>query len=195
MITIAQAFEQFKDLAQDLPQDDSVMLSEGWHNYTDGLCKDGELTDLQYQHCPAYDDTMPDDDREYILNGMGVGMTSTGLATRRDVPADSFSADASHWQVKITRGSVWSIITNYSMGSAHRGKPDLCDVIYSLLMDIQMDEDFEGFCGDMGYDSDDPDERRKAKKTHKAIAKIRTAMAGMFTPAEIDDLNTLFEDF
>lgn len=193
--TIAQAFEQFKELAQDLPQDDIIMLSEEWMNYTDGLCKDGELTDLQYQHCPAYDDDMPDDDREYILESMGVSMTSTPLATRRDIDPSMWSQNASHWQVKITRGSVWSIITNYSMGSAHTGQPDLCDVIYSLLMDIQCDEDFQGFCDDMGYDSDDPDELRKAKKTHRAIAKIRTAMTGMFSPAEIDDLNTLFEDF
>ena len=211
-ITIAQAYEQFKELAQDLPQDDIVMLSEEWNNYTDSLCKGGELTDLQYQHCPAYGESMPDDDREYILDAMNISMDSTSLAARRDVDPSEWGDTASHWQVKITRvsvwsvitnysmesahrGSVWSVITNYSMGSAHTGDPDLCDVVFSLLSDIQTDEDFQGFCDDMGYDPDDPDELRKAKRIHKAFAKIRTAMAGMFTFQETDDLNTLFEDF
>jgi hypothetical protein len=190
-MTITQAFAQFKELAADLPQDDIVMLSEEWSNYTDGLTKDGELTSLQYQHCPAYGETMPDNDVEFILDAMNVSMTSTSIAQRRDIPEGNFSPNASHWQVQIRRGSVWSIVINYSMGSVHTGEPDLIDVMHSLLMDIQCDEDFQGFCDDMGLDSDS----RAAKKMHEAIAKIRTAMAGMFTFSELDDLNTLFEDY
>ena len=189
-VTIAQAYEQFKELAADLPQDDIVMLSEEWSNYTDGLTKDGQLTDLQYQHCPGYDEDMPGDDLEYILDAMGVKMESDRRHTRPG--AGQWGTGSSHFLVKLSRGSVWTFSTFYSMGSAHGdNSPDLCDVVHSLLTDISCDDDFQGFCDDLGYD---PDEGA-SRAIFKAIATIRVKVAGMFTHSELDALNTLFEDY
>jgi hypothetical protein len=188
-ITIAQAFAQFKELTIDADHSDVVMMSEDWSNYTDGLTKDGELTSLQYQHAPSYDDPMPDDDREFILEAMGVTMTAERVQRRPNMKV--WDTGASHWKVMIKRGSVWSFYTHYSMGSALPAEPDLCDVMHSLLTDIQCDPDFEDFCNDIGYDVEDEDSRA----LFNAINKIRVKMAAMFTYSEHDDLTTLFEDY
>ena len=52
-MTKAEAVEQFKETV--LPSifkrhgtSDEPALSEAWNNWTDGLCKDGEITDRQY---------------------------------------------------------------------------------------------------------------------------------------------------
>lgn len=188
-ITISQAFEQFKELAADIPIDDVVMLSEEWSNYTDGLTKDGELTALQYQHAPSYDDPMPDDDREHVLEAMGVTMVAERRQRR---PNDvGWAVDATHWRVLIKRGSAWSFPTFYSMGSAFTGEPYLLDVMHSLLTDISCEGDFKDFCADFGYDPDED----SSKATFKAVGQIRLKMAAMFKVSELTDLQTLFEDY
>lgn len=53
-ISLSQAFAQWQELAADIPQDDAPMLAESWNDYTDSLCKDGALCDLQYHYAPVY---------------------------------------------------------------------------------------------------------------------------------------------
>jgi hypothetical protein len=107
-ISLSQAFAQWQELAADIPQDDAPMLAESWNDYTDSLCKDGALCDLQYHYAPAYDEEMPgdgsrfdplSDDREFILDALGVTMR----ATRKDGPREGWDASASHWRVTLAR--------------------------------------------------------------------------------------------
>ena len=194
-ISLSQAFAQWQELAADIPQDDAPMLAESWNDYTDSLCKDGALCDLQYHYAPAYDEEMPgegsrfdplSDDREFILDALGVTMR----ATRKDGPREGWGASASHWRVTLRRDRA-SMTTDYSMGSAHVGEPELCDVLNCLLSDAEAGaQSFDDFCDEFGYGTDS----RKAEKTWRACKVTAVGLARLFSASELSDLRELFED-
>lgn len=197
LISLSQAFEQWRELAADIPADDGPMLSESWNNYTDSLCKDGELSDLQYHYAPAYDDPMPGngstydhlaDDRAFILDAMGVSIRSRQVDSRPG--ADQWDSNATHWRVTIKRGGK-SFSTHYSMGSALRGNPELQDVINSLLMDSDSADDFESWADNLGMDTDS----RRAYAAWQACKRIARDMGRLFSADELDDLRELFGDY
>lgn len=197
-INLSQAFDQWQELAADIPKNDYPMLAESWNNYTDSLARDGNLCALQYHYTPAYDEPMPGsgsrfdalaDDRAYILDAMGVGMKSKRAESRAD--AEEWGAGASHWRVTITRAGK-RIITAFSMGSAHMGKPALCDVVGCLLRDIEYANDsFSDWCDALGLDSDS----RKAERTWRACKRTAAAMARLFSASELAELSELFADY
>lgn len=197
MLTYREAFDSWESdikpaVVAQYGADDSVALSESWNDYTDALCKDGELTALQYHYCPSWDDEMPDDDREFILKEMGVRVTSERIPHRTDNLDQDWDDSASHWAVEIRRGAEKFSI-NYSMGSAHKGNPDPLDVVFSLLSDIRdvEDREFEDWAGDMGFDPDS----RKAERVFEACRETLANMRNLFTDLEMEDLQTLFEDY
>lgn len=52
-ITKAQALSQFKEFNKDFLtkyKDDIPAKREAWNNYTDSLCKDGQITERQYNN-------------------------------------------------------------------------------------------------------------------------------------------------
>lgn len=77
-ITLEQAFDQWESEIKPLiiakyGENDTPALSESWNDYADSLCKDGQLSELQYRFCPAFDsEEMPFDDKEYILKQLGI---------------------------------------------------------------------------------------------------------------------------
>lgn len=197
MISLSQAFANWQELAADLPKDDGPMLSESWNDYIDGLTKDGELCALQYHYAPAYDDAMPgngrqfdplSDDREFILDAMGVTMH----ASRMDGVREGWDATASHWHVTVRRnGKRFSV--EYSMGSAHTGEPDLCDVLNAVLRDAECyanASSVDDFAEDYGYTK--PSEAIRAWNACKGTV---ANLDRLFTSAELSDLRELFEDF
>jgi hypothetical protein len=173
-------------------EDDEVALSESWNDYTDSLCKEGEFSDLQYHHCPAWDDSMPDSDQAYILEALGVAMSSIKLASRPDKLDENFSADSTHWKVLIKRGKN-EFETFYSMGSAYTTSPDIEDVMYSLLSDTSNVDgySFEEWASDLGMDTDS----RKAEKMFKACQDTLLQLRLLFTEKELDDLREVYQDF
>lgn len=195
-MNIKDAFESWKSeikphvIAQ-YGADDECALSESWNDYTDSLNKDGDLSDLQYQYCPAWDDAMPDDDKEFILDAMGVSFGSVKLAARPDNLAD-WSADATHWKVIIKRAKNEFAIF-YSMGSAHTGAPDDMDVFNCLLTDTSDIDgvEFEDWASDLGYDPDS----RKAERAFKACQGTMMNLRAMFSESELSDLRELFQDY
>lgn len=168
--------------------DDEAALSESWNDYTDARCKDGAICDLQYHYCPAWDEPMPSDDRAFVLRAMGLRMT----ATRTEAPAKSdWPADASHWHVVLRRGDA-SLSTEYRMGSAHKGSPELPPVLWCLLTDADSaDQPFEDWCSDYGYDEDS----RRALRTYETCRETGRKLGELFSAAELTDLRELFEDF
>lgn len=56
LISWAQAFEQFQEIAEGIDHSDSVLMCEAWSDYTDSLASDGYFNALQCHHCPSYDD-------------------------------------------------------------------------------------------------------------------------------------------
>lgn len=124
MVSLAQAFKQWKELAADIPPDDAPMLAESWNNYTDSLCKDGELCGLQYHYAPAYDDDMPGDgsrfdpladDRAFILDAMGVTLSAVfvPLSQSRN-KADT--RPSLNWRVTLRKDGRDVTETDYMQG-------------------------------------------------------------------------------
>lgn len=203
MITLAQAFANWNEdirpmVVEMFGENDDPAMSESWNDYTDSLCKDGELCALQYHYCPSYDDAMPDEgsrfselngDRVFILDAMGVRMTSKRVPSR--TLAEQWSADASHWRVTIKRNGK-RMTVSYSMGSAHTGSPDECDVLNCLLSDASCVEDgFADWCGNMDMDTDS----RKALNMFRACKRTAASLARLFTASELADLRELFEGY
>lgn len=174
-------------------EDDEPALSESWNDYTDSLCKDGDLNDLQYQYCPAWDDSMPDNDREHILESMAVTVKVTSIESRPDgLMSDP---DSNHWGVSIKRVSnVVEIF--YSTGKA-LSEPDLEDIIGSLLIetcDIDSYVSFEDWAVCLGYD---PDSRhaRHAERVYDVCKELSKKLDTLFKESELSDLRELYEDF
>jgi len=178
------------------PNADHVALSEDWNNFTDMLCKDGELTATQYHHCPAYDDPIPGDadaERDFLLDAQRIGMGIHRVEKRPDGDASCDWPDgARHWRFTLTRGVGPFLTGHFSQGPAHTTQPDLCDVLSSLLMDTSgLDQPFEDWAEDLGYDPDS----RKAERIYTACKAALAALESTFTAQELEDLRTMFEDY
>jgi len=198
-LTIAEAFAAWKSdimpgVIDQYGADDVPALSESWNDYTDGLCKDGQLSDLQYHHCPAWDDEMPDDDGDgaYILEQMGVTFAALRINERPDGNMSDMPAGSTHWRILIKRSGK-DMTVFYSMGPAHSGTPDDCDVFNSLLMDTSdiEGEAFEDWAENLGFDPDS----RKAERCFKACQETLLNLRTLFTNRELDDLRELFADY
>ena len=206
-ISLAAAFADWREnIAQNIPSDDVPRLSESWNDYTDSLGKTGQLSALQYHYAPAYDDPMPGDgsrfyplrdDRDYILDRMGVTIRSASAAAPSDDAAWSataarWNATASHWSVTIARAGK-RFATEYHMGSAYKGEPPIADVVNSLLCDAAgVDQAlFVDWSFEYGFDPDS----RKALASFRACKATARKLARLFSESELADLRELFEDF
>lgn len=195
MITLQEAHAEWTEdvrplVIEQFGEDDTPALAESWSEFTDAIVRDGELTPLQYHYAPSHDDDMPEDDVEFILDRLGVGMSATRISDRPDDLSD-WGADARHWVFTITRGEH-EYTGFYTQGSAHTRSPDLTDVLSCLLSDAQYAEyDFEEFCGDMGYDTDS----RRAERIHDACEQAAAGMSRLFTAAEREDLAAMFNEW
>ena len=197
MISLSQAFANWKEIAADLPEDDGTMLAESWNDYTDSLAKDGELCALQYHYAPAYDDPMPGegsrfdplaDDRCFILDAMGIELGCLASTGSRE----GWDAGASHWKVVLTYNGTTTERFDYSIGSAHKGAPERDGVLNCLLRDAELGEgDFEDFCAETGSDEDS----RKAYATWEDCQKIGAELSRLFSAPQLSDIRELFSEF
>ena len=75
---------------------------------------------------------------------------------------------------------------------AQKVSPTLPDVLYSLLMDSSaVDETFSDWCSSYGYS----DDSIKALETYQACVKEGQALTKAFTPAELNHLREIFQDY
>lgn len=127
MISLSQAFAQWQEFAANIPKHDDAMLAESWNDYTDSLCKDGELGTLQYHHCPAYDEDMPGegsrfdplaDDREFILDAMGVTLSAVFVPFSQSRNSAEKSPSL-NWRVTLKKGGRDVLTTDYMQGCAY----------------------------------------------------------------------------
>jgi hypothetical protein len=196
MKTIAQLFAEFNEnikplVIEQYGADDTPAMSEAWNDFTDSECKEGQITDLIYHFCPAFDDEMPDDDYQFILDAMNVTFSSVRQASRSDDLSD-WAEDASHWKILIKHGSK-EMTAFYSMGSAHTGVPSDTDVFSSLLSDTSDIEgaSFEDWAHSLGYDTDS----RKAEKIFQACERTLLELKQLFSESELNDLREIFSDY
>lgn len=126
-ISLAQAFDQWRELSAGIPKDDAPALAESWNVYTDSLAKDGELCALQYHYAPPYDDPMPGhgsrfnplrDDIAHILDALGVTLAATfvpfSVSRNKDEKEPSLN-----WRVTLRKGGRDVIATDYMHGCGH----------------------------------------------------------------------------
>lgn len=126
-ISLSQAFAQWQELAEGIDKDDGPALAESWNDYTDALCKDGELLPLQYQYAPAYDEDMPGegsrfdelaDDREFILSAMGATLSAVFVPWSRSRNKDE-KMPSINWRVTLKYRDRDVIETDYMQGCGH----------------------------------------------------------------------------
>lgn len=95
--------------------------------------------------------------------------------------AEDWPRGSSHWRCCLKRtmpdGKRKQFTCDYSMGSAHKGKPNVADVVSSLLLDARAgDESFADFCANFGYDEDS----RKAEATWRQCRTVYHKITPMF---------------
>ncbi|HVT61903.1 MAG TPA: hypothetical protein VHD33_00235 [Legionellaceae bacterium] len=93
---------------------------------------------------------------------------------------------ADHWKVRFSFGKR-RMTTYFSMGYGHNGKaPEADDVLNCLISDCSViDQTFEDWAGDFGYDTDS----RKAEKTYKACIKTGNRLLKFLGFPLFDELN------
>lgn len=196
-ITISEAFAQWStDHGMGTPFqihgiNDHGALCESWNNFTDNLCKEGALNDLQYVHCPAWDDKIPEDtaeECEFLLEAMGFEISFVTVLER---PDNLMNDSAHHYKFTILRNGVFKMQGFYSTGSAIE-VPDGTDLFNCLLSDTSFYGDtFEEWVNEMGYDSDP----RSAEKIYNACKEQKTVIESMLTKSELEDLREVFQDY
>lgn len=193
MITIKAAFEQWEEnikplVIEQYGEQDAPALSESWNDYTDSVCKDGELTDLQYHYCPAFDDPMPDDDFEFILESIGVSLHCEQTGER---PDGLMPESQTHFKCKVSRGNVNKKFY-FSCGKNLATGPGLTDLMSCLFLDASFAEyDFDDFCSNLGYDVDS----RKAEKIYKWTIKNTKKLRKLFNDSELSDLQEMAQEW
>lgn len=110
-----------------------------------------------------------------VLRRLGV----TSEAVKAPPPAHlakNFGSGASTWKVTLKRGSA-RLTTPFAMGSAHKGQPDIVDVVSSLVLDASSaGESFKDFADNFGYS----DDSLTAKATWKAIETMAPKVKKFF---------------
>ena len=123
---------------------------------------------------------------QFILDNH-ITCTSERVANNPNMP----STDMDHWKVHLRRkGEFMRMPTTmlrdvfFSKGSGHHGaEPTAKEVLECLVSDAHgVDESFEDWCGEFGYDTDS----RKAEKTYKACKKS-TQKLMQFMAVTIDE--------
>lgn len=195
-ISIVEAFNRFSDIADAIKAkygaDDITALREGWNDFTDSLCKDGEISSLQYDNCPAYDDVNVSDDEtdemESLLDSMSFGFHVGPCQSKR---GDGLMPDMPrHFHCTISRGSK-SYEFWYSQGEAHKEKPEFLESFSSLLQDAHgYQDDFSEWCAEYGYD----DDSRKAYAIWEACNETRVHLLNMMTAEEMEIIADHFND-
>lgn len=96
------------------------------------------------------------------------GITARSRRANGNPNIDDMGAGASHWRVTLERPNGNALTVPYSMGSAHRGEPELTDVLDALASDSAGYENasaFEAWAEEYGYSTDS----RKAERTFRAV--------------------------
>lgn len=196
-ITLKEAFAAWEldikpDVIRQYGSNDYAVIAESWNDYTDTLCKDGEMTELQCQYCPAWDKEMPEDELSYILESMGVSFEKLWIRERPDGLMSDLPC-SNHWRILIKRGKN-EMTVFYSMGSAHTGMPNDADVFHSILADtdeIHYGYTFEEWADILGFDTDSRQAERMFNACQDELLRLKT----LFSDSELDDLRELFREY
>jgi len=184
-------------------ENDYAALSESWNNYTDALCKDGDINELQYHFCPSWDDMNdhPETDHEYILEQTGFNIEYEQIKER---PDNLMSNSAQHYKVTLNKSGN-SMELYYSCGDA-RGVPELDDVFFCVLSDCDYfiindihpddwEEHFSDWCSEYRYNDDFISHFRIYQACAKQYKKFRKFINESLSDEQFNMIHELFEDY
>jgi hypothetical protein len=137
-----------------------------------------------------------------------INWTCTVFVDGRELWTGEYSQGSGHLPGMLGRGQNRRTIyeEQYRVEACETGKaiqpgtvrgpalapPSMRDVLYSLLMDSEAySQGFEEWADNFGYDRDS----RKAEATYNACAAIGRALAARLSPAEIDRLREVFQEY
>lgn len=193
MLTISEAFQNWQDMLDEsgnIDRDGGLAMAESWNNYIDVLRDVGDITELQYYYCPAWDEAMPapEDELDFILQAMGVGFTFSRINARLS-GSNGWPEGSRHFACTFTRGAK-SYTTKYSMGSALKYDPTAVNVLECLLTDAEFAyESFEDWCYLLGF----YDDSRRAARMHIVCRAVADGLAKLFHADELRELRELYE--
>jgi hypothetical protein len=94
------------------------------------------------------------------------------------------SPGSTHWTVTLRNGRR-TLTTPFHMGSAHKGAPEVADVLACLISDESSGAmSFEEFCGEFGYDTDSREAERTWKSCARMSPKVRTFLGDLLEEAQ-----------
>jgi len=110
-----------------------------------------------------------------LIRDLKIQIRSTWVDRNPSMIDDTWSRSASHYKVKISRrtpiGQRREMTLVFSLGSAHKGEPQLKDVLNCLVSDAGVDQlSFEEFCSEYGYNEDS----RAAERVYRATTRQTT---------------------
>lgn len=132
--------------------------------------------------------------KENILLNIKINAQES-FKTQNDLK-DEWKRTANKWQVRLIYFDK-EFVTDYYMGSGlvdkmgRLKKPQVKDVLYSMIMDDVSNMNFDDFCNEFGYDNDSI----KALETYKACEKQTQAYYNMFDSEEREALQELLENY
>src|SRR5574341_1383448 len=112
---------------------------------------------------------------EEFAHEYGITMTCKQIPKRQG--GETWPAGSTHWRCHLKRGPKKMQIT-YSMGSAHKGLPDLKDVLYSVGSDASIYESagsYEDFLNEFGYEDE-----KQHRQTWLALTNQTRALRRFF---------------
>lgn len=112
-----------------------------------------------------------------------------GNKTHDNLPFDDWRRKCNPWRITLgIKGTRRTMTVDYWTGPAITTDPTAADVLYCLLADASSVEynDFEGWCADLGYDSDSIKARkvydecvRQTRKLHRFLGDAFDELAGL----------------
>jgi hypothetical protein len=107
-----------------------------------------------------------------LCRKLGVTLRVTGEALLPWDRRDDWQKQATGYRVQL-RYARRAMSLDFWQGSAHTDDPTVSDVLSCLLSDsMAVDQAFEDWCGDLGYDTDS----RKAESTYRACVRSGEAL-------------------
>ena len=158
--------------------------------------RNGNLLDLQVTYCPSFDARMPDDDREFILNAMGVVIRVEPVAHRGDNNEDMFKPGSTHFSLVIERnGEQLSTYFTLGPGIAHVcARQDPFVMFDSILQDtVLIDDgiDLEALAKGLCLDLEDEKDKERAERVWTLFESAYEQLHAMFTDDELSELREL----
>lgn len=187
-----EMFEQFvefhlPEVVATYGEDDQCAIDQAWNDYTDSICKEGNITELEYHYCPAFDSVIPENNLEHVLNEMGVSVESVAVSHRDDGLMNDMPH---HWEFTINRNGIE--FTGYFSGGSKITNSDPLTVLECVFMEyVDPDSTFSEWCDELGYS----DDSIKALKTYDLCKSQSAALREMFTDNEREQLSEMFQDY